>query len=175
MAHKFRILRVHLRGDRKWPIVSWEIFFMFHHRGTRTMTFNNSRWWSLLLLFCLSLALVAATQEDDPSSGSVSVDEDAPPAVPVISEENTAPSTPPGFEPLDTSKIAGESFQFETQVNRLMKLIINSLYKSKDIFLRELISVRRVSFLTWTRALTKCSVECRRMPRMPSTRFGTSS
>ena len=48
---------------------------------------------------------------------------------------------PPGFEPIDTSKFSGEKFEFETQVNRLMKLIINSLYKSKDIFLRELLSV----------------------------------
>ena len=49
---------------------------------------------------------------------------------------------PPGYAPLDTSDISGEKFVFETQVNRVMKLIINSLYKSKDIFLRELISVK---------------------------------
>ena len=35
---------------------------------------------------------------------------------------------------------SGEEKEFETEVSRLMEIIINSLYKTRDIFLRELIS-----------------------------------
>eukprot|EP00484_Ammonia_sp_Unknown_P012100 CAMPEP_0197073424 /NCGR_PEP_ID=MMETSP1384-20130603/210596_1 /TAXON_ID=29189 /ORGANISM="Ammonia sp." /LENGTH=871 /DNA_ID=CAMNT_0042512261 /DNA_START=58 /DNA_END=2674 /DNA_ORIENTATION=+ len=34
----------------------------------------------------------------------------------------------------------GESKEFQAEVNRLMEIIVNSLYKTRDIFLRELIS-----------------------------------
>merc|ERR1719464_2344865 len=37
-------------------------------------------------------------------------------------------------------KESGEKFQFQAEVNRLMEIIIHSLYTSRNIFFRELIS-----------------------------------
>jgi len=47
-----------------------------------------------------------------------------------------------GFSAEETAALreSAEHSHFEAEVNRMMKLIINSLYKNKDIFLRELIS-----------------------------------
>jgi heat shock protein beta len=37
-------------------------------------------------------------------------------------------------------QLTGEKYQFQSEVNRVLKLIIHSLYKNKEVFLRELVS-----------------------------------
>merc|ERR1719197_363595 len=70
----------------------------------------------LAAIVFVAAALVGADEADTPASEADAVDLDA-----VIKE-------------------SGTKFQFQAEVNRLMEIIIHSLYTSRNIFFRELIS-----------------------------------
>ncbi|TPX54310.1 hypothetical protein PhCBS80983_g05975 [Powellomyces hirtus] len=82
-----------------------------------------------LLLGTFALAAADASTGSAPNDSVASEPALKPPGVSFLTEDQEA-----------KVRESGQAYQFETEVNKLMKLIINSLYKSKEIFLRELIS-----------------------------------
>ena len=76
----------------------------------------------LLLVSTAKVWLVTASDDVDLDEDDVSI-ETTPPVVPEY--------TPPE---------GAETFAFEAEVNRMLDIVVNSLYQNKDVFLRELIS-----------------------------------
>ena len=46
-----------------------------------------------------------------------------------------------------TVEVEPENFKFESNVSRVMDIIINSLYSNKDVFVRELVCEERFTII----------------------------
>ncbi|XP_053602180.1 endoplasmin [Plodia interpunctella] len=103
----------------------------------------------ILLLGCfLFLSGWGYAQETSEGTADVTVDADLgasregsrTDAEALLREEEAISPDGLSVAQLREMKARAQNYTFQTEVNRMMKLIINSLYRNKEIFLRELIS-----------------------------------